>query len=410
MRNANLVVVVSLAITVSVSPAQSIEWWSGDWEGALQEAAARNVPIFVAWIMDDEEANDRIVAGLYKDESFIKATARAVCVLACPGTHSPKEQRVRGKLTKVCSKFGSVPCVRHKKMEMEIRGLFWPTGKVATPTHVVVLPDEDETKFRSMHDVVGSGTYVKAIADAQRKLGGRGLSGMEHRRARDLMAQGKESLAWSDLLQVMACLEELEPLVKGTPLGKTAASIREAVNAQGAELRQKAEEAAAAGRWIDAMRMLRDGGKVFKGTATARGLMKLESRLGRSREGREAVRILKAEARALPLFNKAVGYEKDRDYVKAVNMYYRVLSTAPEAPLGTKARARIDEFKADPAVNALVGRIVASRDANLEFKAARKLMRSGDEAGGRAMLQGILEKWPGTASAKKARQLLEKQD
>ena len=91
MRNANLMVVVSLAITVSVSPAQSIEWWSGDWESALGEAAARNVPIFVAWIMDDEEANDRIVAGLYKDETFIKATARAVCVLACPGC--PKQSR-----------------------------------------------------------------------------------------------------------------------------------------------------------------------------------------------------------------------------------------------------------------------------------------------------------------------------
>lgn len=399
--NNSLLVLILLAATI---PAQGLEWWTGTWEEATEEARKRNVPIIVAFVMDNEEANDRIVKGLHKDPAFIKATKRAIAVLACPNTHKPVERKVYGKSTRVCNKFGHVKCEVHKKLEMEVRALFWPTGRVATPTHFVVLPDE--TKVETLRDVLPTDAYVGALKRGRSKLGGRGLTHKEYVQAQALLKKTKAALASGDYLLTGTSLKELRKMTKGTPLDEEAVQLSTTLSEEGARIATRAEAAAAAGDWVEALRLVRDGAAAFRGTDLHKTLKKTESKLSKTKDGRAAVRVLKAEDRARPNFEKAEKHEKERDYVKAVRAYYRVLNMAAGSPLAARARARLDALKADQDVVALVGKIMAAQDAEIELKAARRLLRQRKKDEAHAKLASIVERWPTTPAAAKARKLL----
>jgi hypothetical protein len=120
-----------------------------------------------------------------------------------------------------------------------------------------------------------------------------------------------------------------------------------------------------------------------------------------------AVKLLKAEDRARPSFNKARKHEQERDYVRAVRAYFRVLSLAAGSPLAAEVRSRIAALKADGDVAALVSKEMASQEAELELKEARTLLRERKRGEARAKLQRIVKDWPATSAAAKARKLLE---
>lgn len=394
---------LAFLLLTATLPAQ-IHWWTGTWEAALEEAAARNVPIMVAFVMDDEEANDRIVSGLYTDKQFHRALERAIPVMASMNTHKPKEQKVSGKSVSVCGKFGYVKCGTHRAIEREVRTTFFPTGHVKTPYHFVILPDE--TKVEGLHDVHGTSAYVDALERGQRKLGGRGLSSKEYRRSLDLLANARRSLGASDFLATAIHLDELEKIAGGTPIGKEAAEVRRSWTKAGTDIGTRAQELADQGEWVEALRLVRDGGAAFKGSPLQRSLKKVEGKLAKTKEGRIASRILKSETRAKPSFDQGVSFEEQRDYVKAVKAYYRVLNLASGSPLARKARTRLDDLTSDRDIAPLVKRTVAVQEGELALKSARTLLRKQPDEG-RAALRKIIDDWPKTPAATKAKKLLQ---
>lgn len=396
---------LSVALLTSVLPAQGVAWWAGTWDDAVEDARRRNVPLIVAFVMDNEEANDRVVAGLYKDDAFIKATERAVAILACPNTHKPIEQKINGKNMRVCSKFGHATCEAHKQMEMEVRLTFWPDGRVATPTHIIVLPDD--TKVGMLSDVMPTGSYVSALKTGRTKLGGRGLTRVEYAQAIELLEQAKAAIAADDYAGSVALLATFDKRTMGTPLAEDALAVRTALGEKGVGLVARAEAAAGSGDWIGALRLLRGGMAAFRGTDLFRILKKADSRLSKTKEGRVAVKLLKAEDRARPSFDKARKHEQERDYVRAVKAYFRVLSLAAGSPLAAEARSRLAALKADGEVAPLVSKVMASQEAELELKEARALLRQRKRDEARAKLQRIVKDWPATSAAAKARKLLE---
>ena len=395
---------ILLCLTTTLLPAQ-IPWWGGEWEEALEEAQRRNVPLMVAFVMDGEEANDRVVSGLHQDAQFQGALQRAIAVIASRDTHKPKEQKIKGKSVSVCSKFGFIKCSVHRRLEQAIRPLLFPDGRVQTPMHVVLLPDE--TEVGRVHDVNGTGVYVDLLKKAQKKLGGRGLTRKEFRRSLELLQVAKKALGDTDFLAAGTALDQLEKMATGTPVGKEASAIRSSWNKAGMAIATDAEQLAEKGEWVEALRRVRDGGRAFKGSSLAKDLRKVESRIGRTREGRAAARILKAEDRARPSFEKGVGYEAERDYARAVKAYYRVINLAEGSSLADKARVRLDALTSDRDIAPLVKKTVAQQEAELALKAARVLLRKQRDEG-RVALEKIVETWPKTSAADKARKLLKK--
>lgn len=395
---------IAMVLLTNALTGQGVAWWRGTWEGATEDARRRNVPLLVAFVMDGEEANDRIVAGLYKEDAFIQASRRTVAVLACPNTHKPVEAKVDGKSVRVCSKFGHVKCEDHKNLEMEVRLTFWPDGRVATPTHCVVLADE--TKIRVISDVMPTGSYLDAIKDARSKLGGRGLTRAEYAEVLSLIGRAKVAMNADDYIGSGKALAEADRMAQGTPLASETGAVRAALMTKGEELALRAAAAAEAGDVLGALRLLRSGVVAFRGTELARALRKAESKLSRTKAGRAAAKLIKAEDRARPSFDKAKGYERGREYVKAVKAYYRVISLAAGSPLAGQARERLAALSADADIAPLVSKQAASEEAELELKAARTLLRQRKKEAARAALERIVKQWPKTGAAAKARKLL----
>jgi len=395
-----------LLLIAAAAPCQG-RWWTGTFDDALEEAARRNVPVVVGFIMDDEEANDRIVSGLYQDPVFHRSLERAIPIVAAMQIHKPKEEKVDGKSVSVCSKFGRVTCGTHRKVEQRVRTTFFPTGKVNAPTHFVILPDE--TIVATLRDVFAADAMVAAIKTARKKLGGRGLSDKEYRRSVELLADSQKALEGSNYAAAGIALTELEKLANGTPIGKEAEAVRAGLTKAGQKIGARADALASKGEWVEALRIVGEGATAFKGTPLERTLKKVQRRLARTKEGRVAARILKSEDRARPSFQKALVHEDERDFGKATKAYYRVLNLAAGSPLAKKARARLDVLTADRDIAPLVAKTVASQEAQLALKAARALLRQ-QPVEGRAALERLVARWPKTSAATTARKLLAKRN
>jgi hypothetical protein len=143
-------ILLILLLAPPALPQKFIHWWDKSYADGLAEARTRNVPVLLAFIQDNEEANDRIVTGLYQDPSFIKLTEKCVPMVASLGAHETRKQPVRGHVRRTCSRFGAISCARHRNMDTQARSKFWP-DLVKTPSHIVIYPDGKEAG-RIIHD------------------------------------------------------------------------------------------------------------------------------------------------------------------------------------------------------------------------------------------------------------------
>ena len=400
IRSSILAWVITLG---AVGQPSGIEWWHKSWSAAFEEARARNVPVMVAFIMDGEEANDRIVTGLYPDEAFIKLCDRVVPIVVSISVHAPMRQEIRGTTESVCSKFGSVTCSRHKELEMEARALCWNNKEVRTPSHVFLLPNGDEAG--RIIDVHSYSAYEAAVHDAQKSLG-RGLSRDEFRTIQEGLRAARGALERNELGEVVERISDIERLAAGTPFAGELEELHAAMTRKGDALVARVEAFAAKRQALEALQLIEDGLAAFKGTAIARELRSLESRVKRTPEGRQAAKQLQLAEKARPYMAKATAAEKERDFLRAYLNYVRILRTAGETALGKEAHRRMMKLLDDPDVAPLIAKR-READAQRSFDAAKRLWDSGSKISARKKLEQVLRCYEGTAAAAAARKLLE---
>ncbi|HYC78688.1 MAG TPA: HEAT repeat domain-containing protein [Planctomycetota bacterium] len=137
--------------------------WREDFEAAEKEAARTGKPIFVAFVMDDEPANDEIVAKHFVDEKIVALSREYVCVVANVGAHGEVDaQDAAGAAVKRCSKFGACSCAGHQRAERVAREAFMDSPRVCAPQFLFLRPDGKTILLRSV--------WMLTVEDLARKM------------------------------------------------------------------------------------------------------------------------------------------------------------------------------------------------------------------------------------------------
>jgi tetratricopeptide (TPR) repeat protein len=404
-RRAALVVILSgFAVFAPEASAQAsrILWWSGTFDDAFVEAKNRNVPLVFVFIQDGEEANERVVSGVFSDNDYVKAMKEAVPVVLSHEVHGLREDVVDGVRVGVCKKFGGCPCASHKELEAEARAEFVGM-EVLTPQHVFVLPDK--TVFDRMVDVFAPSAYADTLRRAQKKLG-RGVGREPYRTALQKTEAGRKLLDEEKWNEAAKTLDEALAIVQGTP---KAAIIEELTGRIDAAADARLKNVAAAeteGDFYRALRACEEGLADFADHKKKADFKKEQERLSKLPKGREAARLLAKEARARPSFDAAVAAVEAKEFVKAKRDFERAEKLAEGTPLAKEARRRLDAMTADPDVQAILERADREAAADEALKTADALLRAGDSAGAKAELTRILERFAGTRAAEGARKRL----
>jgi len=88
-------------------------------------------------------------------------------------------------------------------------------------------------------------------------------------------------------------------------------------------------------------------------------------------------------------------------------MFDEVAERAEGTPLPERAEQRLESMRKDPEIARLVAEVLAKREAARLYRKASRLRRAGDAKEAEALLKDILERFPDTPSARKAKRLLE---
>lgn len=110
--------------------------WEPDLDAALATAQSQGRPLFVAFLMDNEPANDDTIARIYTDPALVKLSRKLVCVACCVGDHKGEDG--------MCKKFPGITCAQHNAIEKKARARWIKSDLVCTPQHVFCHPKGTE--------------------------------------------------------------------------------------------------------------------------------------------------------------------------------------------------------------------------------------------------------------------------
>ena len=79
--------------------------WEPDFDRALKAAKADGKPIMIAFIMDQETANDEVAKTHFHDKDVVAASKNFHCLIASVGVHAATSAEG------VCPRFGCNPCL-----------------------------------------------------------------------------------------------------------------------------------------------------------------------------------------------------------------------------------------------------------------------------------------------------------
>jgi len=127
--------------------------WEQDYDTAIARAAAEKRPMFVAFLMDDEPANDQTVKEHYQDPQIVKLLENFVCLVGCVGEHPGTEPG--------CKKFPGLECQHHQAIEKKARQRWLVGDLVCTPQHVFCDPQGNVVR-RKVY-LIGKATLAKCL-------------------------------------------------------------------------------------------------------------------------------------------------------------------------------------------------------------------------------------------------------
>ena len=142
-----------LAAFLSSIPAQSpaIEWFR-DLGAAKKQASAENKPLFIAFVMDDEPANDEVCRHHFHDSELVDMSRKFVCLIANIGRHDGGDGKARSDAAaSPCPKFGCVSCSDHQQVEQDVKAAFFDSPRVSAPQFLIVSVDGKTILLRHVY-------------------------------------------------------------------------------------------------------------------------------------------------------------------------------------------------------------------------------------------------------------------
>ncbi|HEX5050801.1 MAG TPA: HEAT repeat domain-containing protein [Planctomycetota bacterium] len=136
--------------------------WERDFDAALERAKTEKKPLFIAFLMDDEPANDQTIKEHYTDPEIVDLTRRFVCLACCMGEHRIGEDG--------CTKFPGITCAQHNEIEKKARARWLVGDLVCTPQHVF-CDSNGEVVLRRVY-LIPKETLAKCLAMTLQATGG----------------------------------------------------------------------------------------------------------------------------------------------------------------------------------------------------------------------------------------------
>jgi hypothetical protein len=129
--------------------------WEADFDATLKAAKADGRPLFIAFIMDNEPANNEIVKDHFHHKDIVELSKQFHCLICCTGVHA-------GTSAEPCPKFGHCTCANHQNIEMKARGLYIGSTQASAPQFIFVKPDGQTILVRSVW-AIGPGELLKKM-------------------------------------------------------------------------------------------------------------------------------------------------------------------------------------------------------------------------------------------------------
>ncbi len=315
----------------------SIDWRPGTWESILQEAAVRNVPVFLAFVPPEVGLLRELQNRLHKEERFLAAASDCVCVLAVDAEHKPREG---GDPTK-CAEFPTVTCADHVKLLKELFPQFAKDGEMKLPLHVLLSPDGKEKERIETAPVSDNGAardkqIIAAIQGAV-SAAGKGLERPLFLRFSQELPDAERALERNELGPAYASFREIAAMVKVGPfLQRARAGLKEVETRAGALLAAAAEREAAGdviGAYDAYVAVERD----LAGTPQERTAMAARTKLEKGPKTREAIALHRRTREAEELLREARELGRKGDLAKATKLLERIVRDFGDTPSGAAA-------------------------------------------------------------------------
>ena len=186
---------LSLALLSGIAHAQGKQPyvpWSGDFEEAVKEAEARNLPIVVFFLRDNDDDCEKWQREIIRDPVLIKHVEEfALGVVAAKETHYENEviDPRTGETLKVCSIYKTIPCAKHIAAARQ-------AGKALKfeQEPMAFVCDSSGAEVFKMNSLIG-GEYKAAIDEVIKKSGLRPLTGSALRKLEAGLLKGDAKLS-----------------------------------------------------------------------------------------------------------------------------------------------------------------------------------------------------------------------
>ncbi|MFH0946096.1 MAG: hypothetical protein V2A76_12925 [Planctomycetota bacterium] len=315
--------------------------FSESYEKAFQEATERGVPLMIAVIQDDEEANDDVWPNTINAPEFVRATLGTVNLLGNRGTqemHGYKEVEVAGKPRRLCAKFGGMSCMDHSKAEIQIFRDFARDGQIGTPQVMLVLPDQ--TIVAALVDRHPMPDFLEAFAKAKKMLPG----GLTYEEAINVREGLKDSKVWLEQGKIDEVIKFALPLTERSGSGATLIQQAEALMKEVEQLGRKelelVETRLKEKEYAPAMELLDDLIRRYKKSMIEAVAKERRAHLSKNREIKAAIAQAKKEDGARKILESADELKEKGEDSRAEKLYQRLRERFADTKAGQELAER----------------------------------------------------------------------
>src|SRR5262245_28636007 len=228
-------VVSSQSKKKDLAPGQGIDWKS-DWDAAVEEATARNVPIHFAIHQDGDANSKAITDAVFTDPKVIELSRSFVNVIAHNETaHGDHELVVGREKLKLCNEYLTVPCSVHTKGWSAVTKFI--QGNFTVPTRIFADPQGKE--IGKSEGPMSAKDLISKMNDALAKVPGDHIHSTLWQTARRLAADSDAWLAKGEPKKAAECLVKLSR-IKGAPIKAITDEAAERANEAGRKALQAA--------------------------------------------------------------------------------------------------------------------------------------------------------------------------
>lgn len=302
----------------------------GDLESAQKEARERNAPLLIHIILEGEEQNDEYRSGILPEKELIKLSEGCVVIIGNNGDHPQTTitEKVGGESRKrtACSVYRMFEnCAQHRANWDPIYRIYQDdNGELGCPQTILHAPDGEIAWRHNVRNPPAASEIAKAIKSAQKKYG-KSLTADELRTVKGHHVAATNAAKAEDWPKVWERCQEILDISELGVWAESAKSSRANALKKMQENLEVIEESFVPGQVAEAWRAFTAFEAATRKTSLAREVALLKKRIGRNKEIKEELALIKAEMAAEALEAEAEALLRKDEERKAMKLFKKIL-------------------------------------------------------------------------------------